>query len=239
VKPKDDKVVDGDTDMSILLIEDEEKIADFIRRGLREEGYAVDHAPDGESALLRVRTKDYDALILDIMLPDIDGIELCRKLRSNGLTTPILMLTARDAVSDKVNGLNAGADDYLTKPFAFEEFLARIRALTRKHGPTKSTLLRVEDLTLDQASHRVTRAGEPIELSNKEYALLEYLMRNVGQVLTRTIISQQVWNIDFDTYTNVIDVFINYLRKKIDDPYERHLIKTIRGRGYGIGVVDR
>lgn len=225
--------------MAILIVEDEDKIAGFIKRGLHDEGYEVDHAPDGESALLRIRTRAYDVIVLDVMLPDADGMALCRKLRGEGLATPIMMLTARDSVGDKVNGLNAGADDYLTKPFAFEEFLARIRALMRKHGPMRSTVLQVEDLSLDQVTHQVTRAGQVIELSNKEYALLEYLMLNAGQVLTRAVISQRVWNIDFDTYTNVIDVFIKYLRKKIDDPFERHLIKTVRGRGYGIGVVDQ
>jgi DNA-binding response OmpR family regulator len=225
--------------MAILIVEDEDKIAGFIKRGLHDEGYEVDHAPDGESALLRIRMCAYDVIVLDVMLPDADGMALCRKLRGEGLATPIIMLTARDSVGDKVSGLNAGADDYLTKPFAFEEFLARIRALMRKHGPMRSAVLQVEDLSLDQVTHQVTRAGQSIELSNKEYALLEYLMLNAGQVLTRAVISQRVWNIDFDTYTNVIDVFINYLRKKIDDPFERHLIKTIRGRGYGIGVSDQ
>jgi DNA-binding response OmpR family regulator len=222
--------------MAILVVEDEEKIAAFIRRGLREEGYEIEHAADAETALERLKSRQFEAMVLDIMLPGQDGFQVCRRIRQSGVALPILMLTARDAVSDKVRGLDAGADDYLTKPFAFEEFLARIRVLTRKHTPQRSSILKVADLVLDRDSHRVTRANHEIPLSNKEYALLEYLMRHAGQILTRNMISQQVWNIDYDTYTNVIDVFINYLRKKVDDPFEDRLIQTFRGRGYGIAV---
>lgn len=221
--------------MAILLVEDEDKIADFVARGLREEGWEVERVADAETAQERVADRPWDAMVLDLMLPGIDGIELCKRLRKRGNALPILMLTARDTVSDKVLGLDSGADDYLTKPFAFEEFVARVRALTRKNTSSKSTVLTVADLELNQVTHRVSRAGRDIELSNREYALLEFLMRNAGRIVTRAMISQQVWNVDYDTYTNVIDVFINYLRRKIDGPSEQRLIHTYRGRGYGMG----
>jgi DNA-binding response OmpR family regulator len=221
--------------MAILLVEDEDKIALFIARGLREEGWEVERVADAETAQERVADRPWDAMVLDLMLPGIDGIELCRRLRRKGSALPILMLTARDSVSDKVLGLDSGADDYLTKPFAFEEFMARVRALTRKNSSSRSTIMKVADLELNQVTHRVSRAGREIELSNREYALLEFLMRNTGRIVTRAMISQQVWNVDYDTYTNVIDVFINYLRRKIDGPAEQRLIHTYRGRGYGMG----
>jgi len=219
--------------MRILVIEDEKKIADFIKRGLKEEGYAVDAAHDGEAGLFLAKTNDYDLILLDLMLPKIDGITVCKKLREGKILSPIIMLTAKDAVEDKVTGLDAGADDYLTKPFAFEELLARIRAILRKKGEQQqATKLSVGDLMLDLYTHKVTRAGKEIELTSKEYALLEYLMRNSGKVVTRTMISEHVWDIDFDTFTNVIDVYINYLRNKIDSADKKKLIQTVRGRGY-------
>ena len=217
--------------MRILVIEDEKKIASFIKRGLKEEGHMVDVAYDGEEGYQLSGENDYDLILLDIMLPKRDGISLCRQLRDDGVTTPVLMLTAKDSVQDKVTGLDSGADDYLTKPFAFEELLARTRALVRKRSP-QATKLQVGDLVLDLISHRVTRAGREILLTMKEYALLEYLMRNAGTVVTRTMITEHVWDIDFDTSTNVIDVYINYLRNKIDSSQQHKLIHTVRGRGY-------
>jgi heavy metal response regulator len=218
--------------MRILVIEDEKKISDFIKRGLKEEGYAVDVGADGENGLFLARTNDYDLILLDLMLPKIDGITVCKKLREDKITSPIIMLTAKDAVKDKVTGLDAGADDYITKPFAFEELLARVRAILRKKSTAQATTLEVGDLSLDLQTHKVARAGKEIELTSKEYALLEYLMRNTGKVVTRTMISEHVWDIDFDTFTNVIDVYINYLRNKIDSDNKKKLIYTVRGRGY-------
>ncbi len=217
--------------MRILIIEDEKKIAGFIKRGLKEEGYAVDSAYDGEEGFRMATENEYDLIILDLMLPKMDGVTLCRKLREDGSAVSILMLTAKDTVQDKVAGLDSGADDYLTKPFAFEELLARIRALLRKNAK-QVTRLQVGDLALDLLTHRVTRAGEEIVLTTREYALLEYLMRNTGAVVTRTMISEHVWDVDFDTSTNVIDVYINYLRNKVDSRFPKKLISTIRGRGY-------
>ncbi len=217
--------------MRILVIEDEKKIAAFIKRGLKEEGYAVDCAHDGEDGYRLLGENDYDLVVLDIMLPRLDGISLCRQLRKDGIATPVIMLTAKDTVQDKVTGLDSGADDYLTKPFAFEELLARVRALLRK-TVKQVTKLKVMDLELDLLSHTVTRAGREIILTMKEYSLLEYLMRNAGMVVTRTMLSEHVWEMDFDSYTNVIDVYINYLRNKIDTGFQKKLIHTIRGRGY-------
>lgn len=219
--------------MRILVIEDERKIASFIKRGLREEGYTVDTAFDGEEGYRLTGENEYALIILDIMLPKRDGIALCRQLRQDGIEAPVLMLTAKDSVQDKVNGLDSGADDYLTKPFAFEELLARIRALLRK-GAKRAASLQVGDLALDAAAHRVTRSGHEIVLTMKEYALLAYLMRNAGTVVTRTMIAEHVWELDFDTGTNIIDVYINYLRNKIDSGHEKKLIHTVRGRGYMI-----
>jgi len=218
--------------MRILIIEDEEKVANFIKRGLKEEGYAVDVAYDGEEGYFQVSSNEYDVIILDLMLPKIDGISLCRKLRQEKITRPILMLTAKDSIRDKVTGFDSGANDYLTKPFSFEELLARIRALLRKSETTTPTKLQIGDLILDLLTHKVTRAGKEIILTNKEYALLEYLMRNAGSIITRTMISEHVWDVNFDTFTNVIDVYVNYLRNKIDKGHKKKLIHTIRGRGY-------
>jgi heavy metal response regulator len=218
--------------MRILLIEDEKKIAHFIRRGMKEEGYSVDVANDGENGYFLASTEEYDLIVLDIMLPKMDGMTVCRNLRGDNVSTPILMLSAKDMVSDKVKGLDAGANDYLTKPFAFEEFLARIRALLRKTESKHVTRLVIDDLELDMLTHKVTRAGKDIELTAKEFSLLEYMMKNEGVIVTRTMISEHVWDMNFDTYTNVIDVFISYLRNKIDAGFEKKLIQTVRGRGY-------
>lgn len=218
--------------MRLLIVEDEKKIADFIKRGLKEEGYSVDTAPDGEEGHFLATTQEYDLIILDLMLPKIDGLTLCRKLRSEKITTPIFMLTAKDAVKDKVTGLDAGADDYLIKPFAFEEFLARVRALLRVRDGGSATKLQVDDLIVDLLTHKVSRGTKEIILTTKEFALLEYLMRHARVLVTRTMISEHVWDINFDTFTNVIDVYINYLRKKIDHGFKKKLIHTVRGRGY-------
>jgi heavy metal response regulator len=218
--------------MRILVIEDEAKIAQFIKRGLKEEGYAVDVANDGQEGHFLLSSNDYDAIILDLMLPKIDGLTLCRTLRKEGNQTPIIMLTAKDTVKDKVKGLDSGADDYLPKPFAFEELLARLRVLLRKRDSRVQTQLKVGDLSLDLLTHKVTRDEREIDLTVKEYALLEYLMRNAGNIVTRTMISEHVWDINFDTFTNVIDVYINYLRNKIDSGFADKMIHTVRGKGY-------
>lgn len=220
--------------MRVLIIEDEKHIADFIKQGLKEEGYSVDVAYDGEKGYFLAGTEEYDAIVLDLMIPKIDGITLCKKLRQDKISTPILMLTAKDSVNDKVTGLDSGADDYLTKPFAFKEFLARIRVLLRKNKSAIYTRLEVDDLVMDILTHKVTRDGKEIILTTKEFSLLEYLMRNTGQAVTRTTISEHVWDINFDTTTNVIDVHIAALRRKIDRTHKKKFIHTIRGRGYTV-----
>lgn len=222
--------------MRVLVVEDERKIADFIRRGLTEHGYAVDVAYDGEEALEWPAVTDFDAIILDVMLPIRDGIDVCRTLRTQGVQTPILMLTAKDAVEDRVEGLDSGADDYLVKPFAFAELLARLRALSRRQPAVLGAQLEVGDLSLDTASRRVTHTGKEIELTSKEYAILEYMMRHPGQVLTRTMLADHVWNYDFDSDSNVIDVHIRNLRRKIDDRFETEMIQTVRGAGYRLSA---
>lgn len=218
--------------MRILLIEDEVKIASFIERGLKEEQYIVDIKSDGEDGLFQARAFPYDLIILDILLPAIDGLTICRELRRDKIDTPILMLTAKDSLQDKISGLDSGADDYLTKPFAFGEFLARIRSLLRRNTTNKTSVLNVGKLTLNQLTHEVERDGKRIALTSKEYSLLEYFMLNPNSVITRTMISEHVWNEDFDSFTNVIDVYVNYLRNKIDKEFSYHLIHTIRGTGY-------
>ncbi|HXG36225.1 MAG TPA: response regulator transcription factor [Dehalococcoidia bacterium] len=220
--------------MRVLLVEDEKRIADFICRGLAECGYAVDLAANGEEALAWTEIAEFDTIILDIMLPVIDGTEVSRELRRKGVQTPILMLTALDAVEDRVRGLDSGADDYLVKPFAFAELLARLRALARRERVLTGTQLQLGDLLLDTITREVSRQGRGIALTSKEYALLEYLMRHPNQVLTRTMIAEHVWNYDFDSLTNVIDVHIRNLRRKIDDPYPQKLLHTVRGAGYRI-----
>jgi heavy metal response regulator len=220
--------------MRILVVEDERRIAAFIKRGLEEERYAVDVAYDGEEALDWAAVANYDLIVLDVLLPKKDGIEVCRELRAQGNKVPILMLTARDAIEDRVQGLDSGADDYLVKPFAFQELLARIRALLRRSGEIKTPRLQVGDLVLDTLTHRASRGGQVIELTAREYALLEFLMRHPGQVLSRTQILEHVWNYDFFTTSNVVDVYIRYLRRKIDKDFEVKLLQTVRGVGYKI-----
>jgi len=218
--------------MRILVIEDEKKIAAFIKRGLKEEGYAVDTAFDGAEGYELARTEAYDLIVLDLMLPGLDGLSICKKIRENKISTFILILTAKDKVPDKVTGLDSGADDYLTKPFAFEELLARIRNLLRKNKTVEAGSLKAKNLVMDLLSHKVKRAGKEISLTGKEFSLLEYLLRNAGTVVTRTMISEHVWDINFDTSSNTVDVHINHLRAKIDSGYSEKLIKTVRGRGY-------
>ncbi|HET8678385.1 MAG TPA: response regulator transcription factor [Blastocatellia bacterium] len=218
--------------MRILVVEDEQKVAAFIKRGLEEEGAAVDVAADGEDGLFQAAASNYDLIILDISLPRLDGLEVCRRLRSERVSTPILLLTARDSIEMKVSGLDSGADDYLTKPFAFAELLARLRALTRRNRAEVNMRLEVGDLKLDPLTRRVTRSGRLIQLTSKEFALLECFMRHPDQVLSRTILAEKVWDETFDAFTNVIDVYVNYLRNKIDRDFSPKLIHTVRGAGY-------
>lgn len=223
--------------MRVLIVEDERKIAAYVKRGLEEQGYAVDAAYTGLEALDWAGTVEFDLIILDILLPELDGIEVCRRLRQRGNRAPVLMLTARDAIDDRVAGLDAGADDYLVKPFAMRELLARLRALSRRTADApKIPLLRVGDLELDTLTHRAQRGGQTVELTTKEYAVLECLMRHPEQVLTRTSIAEQVWNYDVFNQSNVVDVYIRNLRRKLDDPFETKLIRTVRGTGYRISV---
>ncbi len=220
--------------MRILLVEDEKKMASFIERGLKEEGYAVDVMHDGEKGWECVTVNDYDLAILDVMLPKMSGFDLCAKMRAEGNRTPVLMLTARDSVEDKIKGLDQGADDYLTKPFAFDELLARIRALLRRPRELKEeSQLSAGGLVMDLLSRKVrNEKGEDIPLSQKEFALLEFLMRHKGEVVTRTQIAEHVWDLHFDPMSNTIDVYINFLRKKIDPPAGKSRIETVRGSGY-------
>ena len=224
--------------MRILIVEDEPGIANFVRQGLSEAGYAVDVARDGEEGLAYALAADYDVWVLDIMLPRMNGLELLRELRHRGRKTPALMLTARDTVDDRVEGLDAGADDYLVKPFAFPELLARVRALLRRPPLQMGTVLAVGDLEMDTASREVRRGDRFIELSPREYAVLEYLMRHPNQVLTRTQIGEHVWNFDFFHESNVVDVYIGYLRRKIDRGSDLPLIHTVRGVGYRLSAGD-
>ena len=218
--------------MRILLVEDEKKIAALLERSLKEQHYVVDVASDGEKGGFLADVNEYDLIVLDIMLPKMDGLSLCAQIRKKTADVPILMLTAKDKVTDKVRGLQGGADDYLTKPFAFEEFLARVAALLRRKQPDKNTTLRLADLELDQLKHSVKREDKEIALTAKEYALLEYLMLHSNQVVTRTMISEHVWNEDFDSFTNIVDVYINHLRNKIDKGSKTPLIHSVRGSGY-------
>ena len=217
--------------MRILVVEDALKVASFIKRGLEASQYQVDVEYDGEAGLQRLLADAYDLVILDVMLPKMDGFKVVEAMRKQRVNVPVLLLTARGAVEDKVTGLDVGADDYLTKPFAFEELLARVRALLRR-GVAGPEILEIADLHLDPAKHAVTRAGKRIDLTAKEFALLEYLLRRQGQVLSRSVIAQHVWGVDYDTFTNVIDVYINYLRKKIDSEFTIKLLHTVRGTGY-------
>ncbi|WHZ23643.1 MAG: Two-component transcriptional response regulator, OmpR family [Nitrospira sp.] len=222
--------------MRVLVVEDETKVGSFIKRALEEESYAVDLCEDGAQGLDMALSGSYDLIMIDLMLPSLPGLEVLTRLRKEKIQTPVLILTAQSKVDQRVKGLDAGADDYLTKPFAIDELLARVRALLRR-GPVESPgVLQVDDLVLNPATREVTRGGQRIDLTVKEYALLEYFLRHAGRVLTRPMISDHVWNQDFDTFTNVIDVYVNYLRNKIDRGRVRKLIHTIRGSGYMLKV---
>lgn len=222
--------------MRLLVVEDEEKVARFIKKGLEEEGYAVDTARDGKTGLEMGLDCVHDLIILDIHLPGMNGINVLEELRKAKVSTPVLLLTVRATIEDKVLGLDRGADDYLTKPFAFEELVARVRALLRRRAEAKQQFLQISDLRLDPAERTVFRGEKRIELTTKEYALLHYFMQNPGRVLTRTMIAEHVWDYDFDSETNVIDVYVNYLRRKIDTDPEARLIHTVRGVGYLLKV---
>jgi DNA-binding response OmpR family regulator len=223
--------------MRVLIVEDERKISAYVKRGLEEQGYAVDAAYTGTEALDFADAAPYDLILLDILLPEMDGLAVCRELRRKGNRTPVLMLTARDAIDDRVAGLDAGADDYLVKPFALKELLARLRALNRRGADVpKSPVLQLADLTLDTLTRRVKRGNKTIELAAKEYAVLECLLREPERVLTRTQIAEHVWNYDVFNQSNIVDVYIKNLRRKIDDGFEVKLIHTIRGAGYRLSV---
>jgi DNA-binding response OmpR family regulator len=224
--------------MRVLLVEDEHKIAAYVKRGLQESGYAVDSVFTGRDALDWVGAAPYDLIILDIMLPVIDGLSVCRELRHRGDRTPVLMLTARDEVDDRVTGLDAGADDYLVKPFAMKELLARMRALTRRTDQPKSSVLSYADLSLDTRTHQVRRGGQLISLALKEFSVLECLLREPGRVLTRAQIAEHVWSYDNFNQSNVVDVYVRNLRRKIDEPFEQKLIYTVRGVGYCLAVYE-
>ncbi|MFA5413431.1 MAG: response regulator transcription factor [Patescibacteria group bacterium] len=220
--------------MTILVVEDEYKITRFIQRGLEMEHYTVDVAYDGEEALNKLGVNDYDLIILDLMLPKKDGIEVCKEIRDRKIDAPVIMLTARDTIEDRIKGLDQGADDYIVKPFAFGELLARIRALLRREKTVKRSVLQISDLILDPATHEVTRAGKPLVLTSKEYRLLDYFMRRPGQVCTRTMIGEHIWGYNFVDSSNVIDVSVSNLRKKVDGEAALQLLKTVRNVGYKI-----
>jgi two-component system OmpR family response regulator len=222
--------------MRLLMAEDELKMARAIRRGLEQEGYAVDVVTNGEDALFHATEYDYDALVLDVMLPRMDGFSLCRELRSRGRWVPVLMLTARDSVEDRIRGLDVGADDYLPKPFAFGEFLARLRALLRRGPVERPPILEVQNVRLDPATHTVTRGGKKVTLSPREFALLDFLMRHPGEVVTRSQILDHVWDYNYNGLSNVVDVYVGYIRRKLERPFRRPFIHTIRGVGYGVGL---
>lgn len=224
--------------MRILVVEDEKRIADFLSRGLESAGYAVDIAPDGHTAVNLTRDTSYDLLILDLGLPDLDGLEVLEKIRNRKVSPPVLILSARNAVDDRVKGLELGADDYLVKPFAFVELLARVRALLRRGQPTPERL-QVGDLILDCLRRKVTRGGQGVELAPKEFSILEYMMRNPGRPLSRTMIVEHVWDMDYDGLTNIVDVYIRHLRSKIDDGWPTRLIHTVRGIGYMLDLPER
>jgi DNA-binding response OmpR family regulator len=222
----------------ILLVEDEPAAAQMLAKGLREQTYAVDLAADGEAALYQASINDYDLILLDVNLPGKDGLEVCRELRANGLTVPVLMLTARDAVQDRVAGLDTGADDYLTKPYAFHELLARVRAILRRGPALSSDTIAVGDLVIDQKARSVRRGGSIIQLTAKEYALLEYLARRADEVVGRADIAEHVWDENFDPFSNLIEVYIQRLRRKIDDNHSQKLLRTRRGEGYMLTIGD-
>jgi two-component system, OmpR family, response regulator len=218
--------------MRILVVEDDPKMAGLLRRGLLEEGHSPDVARVGDDALWMARAVEYDAIVLDLLLPGLDGIEVCRRLREGGVWSPILMLTARDGVEDRVAGLDAGADDYLPKPFSFSELLARIRALVRRGSPERPAVLEVGDLRLDPARRQVWRSDTEIHLSAKEFALLETFMRRPGDVLSRDLLLEHAWDYGYENRSNVVDVYVRYLREKIDRPFDRDSLETVRGMGY-------
>jgi two-component system OmpR family response regulator len=222
--------------MRVLVVEDEPKMASLIRRGLVEEAVVAEVVASGEEALLEAAGSDFDVILLDVMLPGIDGFEACRELRRRGIRAPVLMLTARDAVEDRVRGLDGGADDYLAKPFSFDELMARVRALARRGPVERDTTLEVGDLALDPATRRVTRSGVEVELSAKEFALLETFMRRPDEVLSRMYLLEQVWDYDYEHRSNVVDVYVRYLREKIDRPFATESIETVRGAGYRLCV---
>jgi len=224
--------------MRILIVEDEKRIQDFLSRGLESAGYAVDVAATGNTAIDLVHSTEYDLIILDLMLPDLDGLSVLQKIRNRKVNPPVLILSARDAIDDRVKGLELGADDYLTKPFAFVELLARVRALLRRGQPTPERL-QVGDLSLDCIRRKVTRANENIELAPKEFSILEYLMRNRGRPLSRTMIVEHVWDMDYDGLTNIVDVYIRHLRSKIDDKFAVKMIHTVRGIGYMLDAPEK
>jgi two-component system OmpR family response regulator len=220
--------------MRFLIVEDELKMARALRRGLEHEGHAVEVAADGEDGLRLGRSSGFDVIVLDVMLPGRDGFSICRELRAAGVWTPVLMLTARDAVEDRIRGLDAGADDYLVKPFAFGELLARLRALVRRGPSDRPPVLEVGDLRLDPAAHTVERAEVAVDLTTREFALLEFLMRHAGEAVSRTRILEQVWDMNYDGFSNVVDVYVGYLRKKLEEPFGRSMIRTVRGVGYSL-----
>ena len=226
--------------MRVLIVEDELRMASLIRRGLTNEGLAADVAGTGADALWMAPAHDYDAVVLDVMLADLDGFEVCRRLRAAGVWAPVLMLTARDSVEDRVEGLDSGADDYLVKPFAFAELLARLRALTRRGDAQRPAVLEVDDLRLDPATREVSRASVPVSLSPKEFALLETFMRRPGEVLSRLHLLEHAWDFAYDNRSNVVDVYVRRLRRKIDEPFGRDSLQTVRGAGYRLrGADDR
>ena len=223
--------------MLVLVVEDEVKMARALRRGLEQEGYSVELSLDGNDAMSRAREREFDAIVLDVMIPGVDGFTVCRDLRQEGNWAPVLMLTARDAVEDRIRGLDAGADDYLVKPFAFGELLARLRALVRRDPAPRPPELEFGGVHLDPASRRVTRDGVPVDLSAREFSLLEFLMRHPGEVLPRSRILEHVWDYNYDHFSNVVDVYVGYLRRKLEQPFGRPLIRTVRGVGYAVDPV--
>jgi two-component system copper resistance phosphate regulon response regulator CusR len=224
--------------MRILVVEDEKRIADFLSRGLQGAGYAVDAAPNGATAIDHIHATDYDLVVLDLMLPDMNGLQVLEKIRNRKVGPPVLILSAKGNLDDRVKGLEQGADDYLVKPFAFVELLARVRALLRRGQPAPERL-QVADLSLDCVRRKVTRAGEPVELAPKEFGILEYMMRNKGRPLSRTMIVEHVWDMDYDGLTNIVDVYIRHLRSKVDDRFSQKLIQTVRGIGYMIEAPEK
>jgi two-component system, OmpR family, response regulator len=218
----------------LLVVEDDAKLARALGRGLRHEGYAVDVVGDGDAAVMQAAVWEYDGIVLDVMLPVRDGLAVCRTLRERGCWAPVLMLTARGQVSDRIRGLDVGADDYLVKPFDFGELLARLRALVRRAPPQRPVRLEIGDLVVDPATHQVTRAGTPVELTAREFAVLEFLARNAGEAITRARLLDHVWDENFTGSTNIVDVYVGYLRRKLEQPFDRPLIRTIRGVGYAL-----